>query len=148
MCILRFQFLITQINNCVYHTPGTNVTAYTLHPGCIPTDLSKNTKHLTRDQIPVFAKPPLTWLLYIFVPFLKSRTAGAQTTIYCAVSEDLEGVSGKYYRCSANLLIYLFTKKNIGDGFTGSTVLPINVHLLRYPESDILLGSKLINSIH
>ena len=30
--------------------------------------------------------------------FLKTLWQGAQTTIHCAVSEELEGVSGRYYR--------------------------------------------------
>jgi hypothetical protein len=29
-------------------------------------------------------------------PFLKTLLEGSQTTIYCAVSEEMEGVSGKY----------------------------------------------------
>ena len=29
--------------------------------------------------------------------FLKTAREGAQTTIYCAVSEELEGVSGKFF---------------------------------------------------
>lgn len=33
-----------------------------------------------------------------FVHFhLQTAEEGAQTSIYCAVSEDLEGVTGKYY---------------------------------------------------
>ena len=31
-------------------------------------------------------------------PFMKSHLEGSQTTIYCAVSEEMEGVSGKYYQ--------------------------------------------------
>ena len=30
-------------------------------------------------------------------PFFKSSKEGAQTSIYCAVSEEVEGVSGKYF---------------------------------------------------
>ena len=33
---------------------------------------------------------PLIWL------FFKSAWQGAQTSIYCAVSEEMEGVSGQY----------------------------------------------------
>ena len=29
-------------------------------------------------------------------PFIKTLYQGAQTTIYCAVSEEMEGVTGKY----------------------------------------------------
>lgn len=30
--------------------------------------------------------------------FLKNLEEGIQTTLYCAMSPDLEGVTGKYYR--------------------------------------------------
>ena len=30
-------------------------------------------------------------------PFVKTLQQGAQTTVYCAVSEELEGVSGRYF---------------------------------------------------
>ena len=33
---------------------------------------------------------PLTWLSF------KSAWQGAQTSVYCAVSEEMEGVSGQY----------------------------------------------------
>jgi hypothetical protein len=35
---------------------------------------------------------PLKWLV------MKSPFQGAQTTLYCALSPDLEEVSGKYFR--------------------------------------------------
>ena len=37
--------------------------------------------------------------LVMLIPFLFFKTAreGAQTTIYCAVSEELEGISGKFF---------------------------------------------------
>ena len=36
-------------------------------------------------------------LFYIIArPFLKTLLEGSQTTIYCAVSDEMEGVSGKY----------------------------------------------------
>ncbi len=39
---------------------------------------------------------PLRWL------FLKSRWEGAQTSIYCAVSEGIEGRSGEFFsNCKA-----------------------------------------------
>ena len=34
--------------------------------------------------------------LGLFVMFMKTPLQGAQTTIYCAVSEEMEGVTGKY----------------------------------------------------
>ena len=36
---------------------------------------------------------------------LKTPRQGAQTTIYCAVAEELEGVSGRYFgNCSEQVL--------------------------------------------
>ena len=63
---------------------GSHVTANSLHPGAVKTDLDR---HLTYLQILIF---PVRW--YVF----KSAEQGAQTSIYCAVSEDMEGVSGKF----------------------------------------------------
>ena len=43
---------------------------------------------------------PFMWLL------MKTPEQGAQTTIYCAVAEELENVSGKYYSdCKEKLLL-------------------------------------------
>lgn len=66
------------------HLEGTHVTVNALHPGAVSTDLQR---HSVLSSIFV---APLRW--YTF----KSAEMGAQTTIYCAVSEDMEGVSGKY----------------------------------------------------
>ena len=67
---------------------GSGVTTYTLHPGMINTELAR---YLGYSKMFWAATFPLRWL------FMKSPWYGAQTTIYCAVSEDLEAVSGKYY---------------------------------------------------
>ncbi len=37
------------------------------------------------------------FLMVVGSLFLKTPHQGAQTTIYCAVAEELEGVSGRYY---------------------------------------------------
>ena len=38
--------------------------------------------------------------------FLKTVPQGAQTTIHCAVAEELEGVSGRYYgNCQEEQLV-------------------------------------------
>ena len=41
-----------------------------------------------------FPQVPLQAVIY---PFMKTPWQGAQTTIYCAVAEELEGVSGRYF---------------------------------------------------
>lgn len=64
---------------------GTKVTANSLHPGLVNTDILRN--------------PTGKW--WILYPILKtmSRTpkSGAQTTITCALDPELRGVSGKYF---------------------------------------------------
>ncbi|KAJ8344068.1 hypothetical protein SKAU_G00313970 [Synaphobranchus kaupii] len=68
---------------------GTGVTVYCLHPGVIRTELGRH----------FWPELPL-WKRLIGVPLLqllKSPWQGAQTSIYCAVDESLEGTSGLYY---------------------------------------------------
>ena len=47
-------------------------------------------------------KPLPTWMIWLTYPIkgiiFKSVVQGAQTTIHCAVAEELEGVTGKYFR--------------------------------------------------
>ena len=66
------------------HLEGTHVTANSLHPGAVRTDLERHFSLLSTLMVPV------RWYMY------KSAEQGAQTSIYCAVSEEMEGVSGKY----------------------------------------------------
>ncbi|VDI47071.1 Hypothetical predicted protein [Mytilus galloprovincialis] len=65
---------------------GTSVTTSCLHPGSVRTELLRN--------IPVFVRVPFQIMGLLF---FKTCEEGAQTTIYCAISEDLQGVSGHYY---------------------------------------------------
>ncbi|MBN3325498.1 RDH13 dehydrogenase, partial [Atractosteus spatula] len=69
---------------------GTGVTANCLHPGVIRTELGR---HLM-PTIPL-------WKKVVFFPFFllvfKTPRQGAQTTIHCAVDEDLESVTGVYF---------------------------------------------------
>ena len=65
---------------------GMNVTANSLHPGVIATEIARN--------LP-------TWIQVISAPiwpyFSKTPEQGAQTTIHLAVSEELEATSGLYF---------------------------------------------------
>ena len=65
---------------------GTHVTVNALHPGVISTELQR---HSTMMK---FVTPLVGWYVY------KTPEQGAQTSIHCAVSEEMEGVSGKYLR--------------------------------------------------
>ncbi|XP_057335711.1 retinol dehydrogenase 14 [Microplitis mediator] len=65
---------------------GTGVTVNCLHPGLIDSGIWRS--------VPA----PLSWGLNIIIRgFFKTPKQGAQTTIHLAVSEELEGVSGKYF---------------------------------------------------
>ena len=63
---------------------GSHVTANSLHPGVSRTELARHTIYSGA----IFF--PLVWYV------LKTPEQGAQTAIYCAVAEEMEGVSGKY----------------------------------------------------
>lgn len=64
---------------------GTGITANCLHPGAVRTDLSRHS-----TMVGWFAEP-FGWFIY------KNAVEGAQTNIYCAVAEELDGVSGIYF---------------------------------------------------
>lgn len=65
---------------------GTDVTANALHPGVVSTQLADEAG----------------WLMKLFYligsPFMRSPRKGAGTPIYLATSDDVNGVSGKYFR--------------------------------------------------
>ncbi|NXF38190.1 RDH12 dehydrogenase, partial [Nyctibius bracteatus] len=59
-------------------------TANALHPGSVHSELVRHS----------FV---MTWLWKIFSFFLKTPWEGAQTSIYCAVAEELDSVTGQYF---------------------------------------------------
>ena len=52
------------------------------------------TQHTLLHNIIELSQVPLQAVIY---PFMKTPWQGAQTTIYCAVAEELEGISGGYF---------------------------------------------------
>lgn len=67
---------------------GTGVTANSLHPGFIRTNMAAQNGWLVRLVLPLIHRSSLT------------PEQGAQTNIYLASSPEVEGVSGKYFvRC-------------------------------------------------
>lgn len=64
---------------------GTGVTANCLHPGIVNTNIWSS------------APFPLSWGLAPMKLFFKNAEQGCQTSVFCAVSEELDGVSGNYY---------------------------------------------------
>ncbi|CAK6975622.1 retinol dehydrogenase 12 [Scomber scombrus] len=63
---------------------GSNVTVNSVHPGTVNSDL---TRHSTL----------MTILFSVMSMFLKTPQEGAQTSIYCAVAEELHSISGKHF---------------------------------------------------
>ena len=81
---------------------NSGVSAIALHPGVVRTELGRyfmnSSKFINRILYSIML--PFMWLL------MKTPEQGAQTTIYCAVAEELENVSGKYYSdCKEKLLL-------------------------------------------
>jgi retinol dehydrogenase-13 len=68
----------------------TNVTVNCLHPGMVWTELSR---HLEK-KIGFLKK--LLFLPFALV-FFRTPHQGCQTVVYCAISDELRGVSGKYF---------------------------------------------------
>ncbi|XP_012692940.1 retinol dehydrogenase 12 [Clupea harengus] len=68
---------------------GTGVSSFSLHPGVIRTELGRHVE----SWFP-FLK---TVLMLPSYAFMKTPREGAQTSIYCAVTEGLESKSGCYF---------------------------------------------------
>ena len=92
----------------------TNITTYALHPGVIETEIWRN--FLPGNKLLLTLFKTLTWPLVKL--FMKNSWQGAQTTIYCAVDESLNGISGQYYSdCNeAKLLNPLAEDENVAKG--------------------------------
>ena len=72
---------------------NTNITTYTLHPGFVETEIFRDFFRGNKVLLTLFQI--VTWPFVKLVA--KNSWEGAQTTIYCAVEESLDGISGKYY---------------------------------------------------
>ncbi|XGW01083.1 hypothetical protein V3C99_013775 [Haemonchus contortus] len=66
-----------------------NVTVNSLHPGYVNTNLPRSTPLLKTPLRQITA--PFRWF------FMKTDRDGAQTSLYLALSKNVEGVSGKYF---------------------------------------------------
>ena len=64
---------------------GTNVTANALHPGFVSTGFNKNNGVL------------ITLAMLVMRPAQISAEAGAKTSIYLSLSDEVDGVTGKYF---------------------------------------------------
>ncbi|XP_053258244.1 retinol dehydrogenase 11-like isoform X1 [Podarcis raffonei] len=74
--------------------PSRGVTVNALSPGIVHTEIMKNYSWWVR-------------LLFhlVGILFLKSPTQGSFSTTYCAVSEEVEGISGKYFDSDCRLAL-------------------------------------------
>lgn len=81
------EYAVSKLSNVLFtaelarRQPGLGVHA--LHPGVIASDIWSR-------RIP----RPVAWLM---TRFMKSTEDGARTSIHCATSPDLAGISGRYY---------------------------------------------------
>ena len=100
---------------------GTGVTANCLHPGIINTGIWKN------------VPPPISWMLnFILNTFCRTIEQGAQTTIYVALSDKLNGVSGKYFMdCCEQELI-----RSVQDPVLGKKFWEISEGLVKLQPED------------
>ncbi|XP_060102091.1 retinol dehydrogenase 12-like [Heteronotia binoei] len=72
---------------------GTGVTVNCLNPGVVKTSIMSRFHWTVR-------------LLYsLCSPFIKSAEEGAVSTLYCAVSREVEGITGKYFDSDCSLVL-------------------------------------------
>ncbi|KAG8583664.1 hypothetical protein GDO81_008497 [Engystomops pustulosus] len=77
-------------NELAKRLQGTGVTVNSLHPGVADTELGRHTgMHQSAFSSTVLA--PIFWFV------IKSAKQAAQSSVFLAVDEDLQGTSGKYF---------------------------------------------------
>ncbi|XP_059673815.1 retinol dehydrogenase 12-like [Gavia stellata] len=81
---------------------GTGVTANALSPGVVSTSIMRHFSWAVRA------------LLVLIRPFIKSAEQGAVSTIYCAVSEELSGITGKYFDSDCGLALPSMAARDAG----------------------------------
>ncbi|KAL4658983.1 retinol dehydrogenase 12-like [Arapaima gigas] len=81
-------------NELARRLQGTGVTANSLHPGVVMTEMMRHYHWLIRL---VFR------MVGIF--FFKSAEQGAVSSLYCAVAEETEGITGKYFDSNCSLVL-------------------------------------------
>lgn len=68
-----------------WHPPlGSGVTTYSVHPGTVNSELVRHS-------------PFMKWMWWLFSFFIKTPKQGAQTSLYCAITEGLEILNGHHF---------------------------------------------------
>jgi len=62
-----------------------------LHPGVVDTEIMR---HFRIARMWIFQ--PILWIVSYF--FFKTTNSGAQTSVYCAVADELKDMTGKYFK--------------------------------------------------
>ncbi|XP_054680940.1 uncharacterized protein LOC129206172 isoform X2 [Grus americana] len=81
---------------------GTGVTANALSPGVVSTSIMRHFGWAVRA------------LFTLIRPFIKSAEQGAVSTIYCAVSEEAAGITGKYFDSDCGLALPSMAARDTG----------------------------------
>uniref|UniRef100_A0A9L0RMG5 NADP-retinol dehydrogenase n=1 Tax=Equus caballus TaxID=9796 RepID=A0A9L0RMG5_HORSE len=63
---------------------GSSVTTYSVHPGTVNSELVRHSS-------------VMRWMWRLFSFFIKTPQQGAQTSLYCALTEGLESLSGNHF---------------------------------------------------
>uniref|UniRef100_A0A2K5QRF9 Retinol dehydrogenase 11 n=1 Tax=Cebus imitator TaxID=2715852 RepID=A0A2K5QRF9_CEBIM len=63
---------------------GSGVTTYSVHPGTVQTELIRHSSFMN-------------WMWWLFSFFIKTPQQGAQTSLYCALTEGLEILNGSHF---------------------------------------------------
>ena len=96
---------------------GTTITANVVNPGIVRTNLHRHMP-FKQSAFVSLAFTPFMWFL------MKTSKDGAQTSVYCTISKEEAGVSGKYYSLVANYfacLLYVFIVITFMCGFLQSS---------------------------
>lgn len=101
---------------------GSNVTAYSVHPGVVSTELYRNQRKITK-----FFMWPVHKL------FMKTPEQGTQTTLYCALEKGIEKHSGKYF---ADSKLGTLPSKCF-DGDTAAKLWGVSEKMVGLSDSDV-----------
>lgn len=99
-------------------TAGTGVTSNSLHPGIVTTSILDSVPYTLRSFI----------LIYLSSFIIKDAVSGAQTTNHLAVSEEVEGVSGRYFAdCKETTASELAHRKDLATGLWEASVKAVGL---------------------